>query len=297
MADPMTPRRFNVTGPCVPGRDFMAPLAARLSRPLAALRRGESLTLTRGRQTGKTTLLRALAGALAKDGFAVALCSLQVAEDQTLTGLLRVIEAAVRAACPLPAPPKWQLGDPQSLSFLAWLSDVVRAQPRPIVLMLDEYDAPPRKLVTALLRSLRAALTLADEARPFVHAVVLCGKTHPRDLRDELRPPGDESRGTGSLWNVALPLPLPPLSSLEVDALLDAYAEESGVALPEAARAEIYKQLNARLTELAPDIFAYEFTGAYAIRNGVEVPALENDAMRYALQSFNMRFKDMRIHE
>lgn len=79
----------------------------------------------------------------------------------------------------------------------------------------------------------------------------------------------------------------------EVDRLLQAGRMETD----EAARAEIYKQLNARLTELAPDIFAYEFTGAYAIRNGVEVPALENDAMRYALQSFNMRFKDMRIHE
>ncbi|WP_246849197.1 ABC transporter substrate-binding protein [Rubellimicrobium arenae] len=83
------------------------------------------------------------------------------------------------------------------------------------------------------------------------------------------------------------------LQDEEVDRLLEAGRTETD----EGKRAEIYKQLNARLTELAPDIFAYEFTGAYAIRNGVEVPALEDDSKRYPLQSFNMLFKDMRVTE
>lgn len=79
----------------------------------------------------------------------------------------------------------------------------------------------------------------------------------------------------------------------EVDRLLEAGRTETD----EARRAEIYGELNDRLTELAPAIFAYEFTGTYAIRNGVEVPALEDPALRYPLQGFNMLFKDMRIPE
>ncbi len=236
------PRRFNITGPCVPGRDFHADLRQRLQRPLAAVRRGESLVLTRGRQTGKTTLLRELAAALRREGFAVVLCALQLAEDQSLLGLLRQIEHALRLAHPVPAPPKWMPTEPQSASFCAWIGEAQRALGRPLVLLLDEYDAPPRKLVTALLRSLRAALTLADEARPFAHAVVLCGKTNVRELRDELRPQGDESRGTGSLWNVALPLALGPLSRSEVDSLLDTYTKESGVVFSPRARDELYSQ-------------------------------------------------------
>ncbi len=160
--------RFNITGPCVPGRDFMVDLSARLRRPLQAIARGESLLLVRARQSGKTTLLRELAAALRKQNLAVALCAMQVAEDQTLTGLFRHIEATLHKAYPLPALPKWTPTEPQSLSFCAWLGEAQQKLGRPLVLILDEYDAPPRKLVLSMLRSFRSALALADDSRPFV---------------------------------------------------------------------------------------------------------------------------------
>lgn len=233
-------RRFNITGPCVPGRDFMVDLSARLKRPLQAIGRGESLLLVRARQSGKTTLLRELAAALRRQNLAVALCAMQVAEDQTLTGLFRHIEATLHKAYPLPALPKWVPTEPQSLSFCTWLGEAQQKLGRPLVLILDEYDAPPRKLVLSMLRSFRSALALADESRPFVHSLTLCGKTHVRDLRDELRPSGDESRGSGSLWNIALPLPLSSLSRAEVDALLDQYTADSGVPWRREAREELW---------------------------------------------------------
>jgi energy-coupling factor transporter ATP-binding protein EcfA2 len=235
-------RRFNITGPCVPGRDFMVDLSARLARPVQAISRGESLLLCRARQSGKTTLLRELAAALRQQNLAVALCAMQVAEDQTLTGLYRHIEATLQKAYPLPALPKWTPTEPQSLSFCAWLGEAQQRLGRPLVLILDEYDAPPRKLVLSMLRSFRSALALADDHRPFVHSLTLCGKTHVRDLRDELRPSGDELRGTGSLWNIALPLPLPALSRAEVETLLAEYSAESGVPWRREARDELWQQ-------------------------------------------------------
>ena len=234
------PHRFNVTGPCVPGRDFMVDVSSRLQKPLQSIRRGESLLLVRARQSGKTTLLRELAQVLRHEQFAVALCSLQVAEDQTLTGLFRHIEATLHKAYPLPALPKWAPIEPQSLSFCAWLGEAQQKLGRPLVLILDEYDAPPRKLVLSMLRSFRTALALADDSRPFVHSLTLCGKTHVRDLRDELRPSGDETRGSGSLWNIALPLPLSALSRAELDALLDQYTADSGVPWRREAREELW---------------------------------------------------------
>ncbi len=63
-----------------------------------------------------------------------------------------------------------------------------------------------------------------------------------RDLRDELRPSGDESRGSGSLWNIALPMPLSSLSRAEVDALLDQYCAASGVPWRREAREELWQK-------------------------------------------------------
>ncbi len=220
----------------------MVDWGSRLRRPIASLRRGESLLIHRGRQSGKTTFLRELAQALRRDGLAVALCSLQVAEDQSLLGLCRHIEGTLHAAYPIPALPKWNPTEPQSLSFCLYLGDVQKRLGKPLVLLLDEYDAPPRKLTISLLRSFRSALSLSEESRPFVHAIVLCGKTHVRDLRDELRPTVDETRGSGSLWNIALPVQLSNLSEVETELLLAEYSRESGVFLSREAREELWNK-------------------------------------------------------
>lgn len=83
------------------------------------------------------------------------------------------------------------------------------------------------------------------------------------------------------------------LEDAEVDRLLNEGRTETD---PD-KRAEIYAALNARLTDLAPDVFAYEFTGVYAVRNGVEVPNLTDETTRYSPSGFSMMFKDMQINE
>lgn len=218
----------------------MVDWSSRLARPLASLLRGESLLLHRGRQSGKTTFCKELAQAARRSGLAVALCSLQVAEDQSLLGLFRHIEGTLAAAYPLPSLPKWNPTEPQSLSFCLYLGDVQKRLGKPLVLILDEYDSPPRKLTISMLRSFRSALSLQEESRPFVSAIVLSGKTHVRDLRDELRPTGDETRGSGSLWNVALPVELHSLSPIELDTLLRDYHAASGISLGKDARDELW---------------------------------------------------------
>ncbi len=78
----------------------------------------------------------------------------------------------------------------------------------------------------------------------------------------------------------------------EVDRLLEAGRSETD----ETARAAIYEELNARLRELQPAVFAYEFIGVYAVRNGVEVHNLKDETTRYPLASFSMLFKDISIN-
>ena len=61
------------------------------------------------------------------------------------------------------------------------------------------------------------------------------------------------------------------LSDAKVDELLNAGRSEPDPA----KRAEIYKQLNARLRELAPTLYLYELTGVFTTRDAVTVPALD----------------------
>ncbi|MCX5495863.1 ABC transporter substrate-binding protein [Kaistia dalseonensis] len=78
----------------------------------------------------------------------------------------------------------------------------------------------------------------------------------------------------------------------KVDALLEAGRGE----VDEAKRAEIYKELNARLRELAPSIYAYEFTGVVVARDAVNVPGLSGPADQ-RLDNFNLNFRDISVAE
>jgi peptide/nickel transport system substrate-binding protein len=78
----------------------------------------------------------------------------------------------------------------------------------------------------------------------------------------------------------------------KVDALLEAGRSESDPA----KRETIYKELNKRLRDLAPTIFAYEFQGVYVARDAVKVPDL-SDASRRTLDNFNVVFRNISVNE
>ncbi len=83
------------------------------------------------------------------------------------------------------------------------------------------------------------------------------------------------------------------LSDPDVDKLLNAGRSETD----ETKRAAIYGELNAKLRDLAPDIFAYEFVSVYPIRKGVEVHDLEDPKLDYPISSFSLLFKDISINQ
>lgn len=83
------------------------------------------------------------------------------------------------------------------------------------------------------------------------------------------------------------------LKDAEVDALLDRGRAE----MDPDKRAAIYAELNQKLTDLAPAIFSYEFTGLYTIRDGIEMTNLETPGKGYGISSFSVLFKDVAINE
>lgn len=82
------------------------------------------------------------------------------------------------------------------------------------------------------------------------------------------------------------------LKDAEVDALLD-----KGRVAPEAERAKIYEEVNQRLKDLAPSIFAQDQTAVFAASKRVSVPALSDPTKAFALGAFGFNFRLMEINE
>ena len=81
------------------------------------------------------------------------------------------------------------------------------------------------------------------------------------------------------------------LEDAEVDKLLEAGRAE----VDPAKRQKIYEELSQRLRDLAPTIYAYDQVAVFPARKAVTVPALSDDAHRYALSGYSFSFREMEM--
>ena len=199
---------FNVAGPCIEGMHYMIPPARRLPEAPGLVEQFGYFVLHAPRQTGKTTVLRALAKDLTATGKYAALyfsCEgggafadeVEAAERVVLSTL--ELEAAQRLPAELRPPPAPD--GPPGTRLRAALGAWSRACPRPVVLFFDEIDALRGQSLITVLRQLRAGFP--DRPGGFPASVVLCGL---RDVRDyKAASGGDPERlGTASPFNVKL---------------------------------------------------------------------------------------------
>ena len=199
---------FNVAGPCIEGMHYMIPPARRLPEAPGLVDQFGYFVLHAPRQTGKTTVLRALAKDLTAAGKHAALyfsCEGGGAFEDNLEGAERVVLSTIEleAAQRLPAelrPPTAPDGPPGT-RLRAMLAAWASACPRPVVLFFDEIDALRGQSLITVLRQLRAGFP--DRPAGFPASVVLCGM---RDVRDyKAASGGDPQRlGTASPFNVKL---------------------------------------------------------------------------------------------
>ena len=82
------------------------------------------------------------------------------------------------------------------------------------------------------------------------------------------------------------------LKDAKVDELLD-----KGRAAPEADRAAIYQELNKRLKEVAPTIFAQDQTAVFAASKRVTAPALTDPKKAFGLAGFAFSFRLIEVKD
>ena len=243
----MQPMRFfNTEGPVRPDDHYCIPPLERidLDAVLRLIRDKKYFVLHAPRQTGKTSALLALRDLLNRGGdyrcvyadFEVG----QAAREDTARAMRALLGELARRA-------RVTLGDetPDALRGTALqtegadgaLVDVLSrwagADPRPLVLLIDEIDTLIGDTLVSVLRQLRAGY---DE-RPagFPHSVILCGVVDVRDYRIRSSAANALVLG-GSAFNIkSRSLRLGDFTGAEVQALLAQHRAETGQAFTEDA--------------------------------------------------------------
>ena len=246
-------RFFNTSGPIVPERHYGIPPLSRidLDGVLRLVREWRYFVLRAPRQTGKTTVLLALRDLLNGTGeyrcvYANVECGQTAREDVGAAMFAVLDELADRAAR--------TLGDEflegvrleavdrhgPHRALRRALSGWAEADPRPLVLLLDEIDSLVGDALVSVLRQLRSGYDLRPRAFP--QSVVLCGVRDVRDYRIRSTD-GKAVIAGGSAFNIKdESLRLGDFSRGDTMALLAQHTRETGQRLAPAAAARIWTQ-------------------------------------------------------
>ena len=247
------PRFFNTAGPIIAEDHYHVPPLQRLDRDevLMLIRQKRYFVLHAPRQTGKTSTLLALRDLLnggAEGDYRCVYVNVEAAQasrenvERAMRSMLS--ELATRA--------RRTLGDESLTNFWpavleqagpdgAFREVLVRwaeADPKPLVLLIDEIDALIGDTLLAVLRQLRTGYD--DRPSGFPQSVILCGVRDVRDYRIRSAVENQIIAG-GSAFNIKVKsLRLGDFSRCEVESLLGQHTEETGQAFTDEARSEIW---------------------------------------------------------
>ena len=241
-------RFFNTTGPVQQERHYAVPPLSRLNldEVLGLIRTARYFVLHAPRQTGKTSVLLALQNLLNGGTEGDYRCLYinveagQAAREDTARAMRAILgELALRARLVLQdrqLDEVWpelldKVGPDGALKEI--LVNWTLADPRPLVLLIDEIDTLVGDTLISVLRQLRSGYDLHPEGFP--HSVVLCGVRDVRDYRIHSSAANAVVTG-GSAFNIkARSLRLGDFSRGEMQALLAQHTRETGQAFTEDA--------------------------------------------------------------
>jgi hypothetical protein len=206
-------RCFNIAGPCFPDEHYMLPALERLPGIMRIVERRGYFVLHAARQSGKTTLLKALVNEINGKGAMNALYfTVETAQRFTdpIVGIPTIVESMRNAvlrhplfkdlvrdpASPFPA----LLSPPPGLDVKAFLSLLAEKSGKPLAVFFDEVDALSDDTLVTFLRQLRDGYITRDTA-PFPSSIALVGMRDIRDYRARVRPNG-QTLGDASPFNI-----------------------------------------------------------------------------------------------
>ena len=245
-------RFFNTAGPIEPELHYHVPLLPRVGfdRLLTLIRQRKYFVMHAPRQTGKTTVIRALRDALnATEEFRCVYVNVEGGQtaredvDSAMRAILNALSSEARdtlgdtALAELWPEVLTTSGPHDALreSLVQWS----KATPKPLVLLIDEIDALIGDTLLAVLRQLRSGYP--DRPLRFPQSVVLCGVRDVRDYRIRSSAEGAVIAG-GSAFNIrAASLRLGDFTRDEVEFLLSQHTDETAQRFTDTARSAIWE--------------------------------------------------------
>ncbi|MCX6277548.1 MAG: ATP-binding protein [Bacteroidetes bacterium] len=226
-------RFFNVTGLCNPTDHFMVdPLRGLNKTILDLIDNKYYFTIHAPRQTGKTTLLRALMDQINADGARICLYfSVETAGYRSITiddANKNINRAIIESAKSFLPEGYWlkHFERAGEMSFKDFVMQWTRDLPKALVLLIDEIDALYDDTLISVLRQLRDGFQLRPGAFP--SSVALVGLRDVWEYKEKVRN-NDKSIGSGSPFNIkAESLTISNFSRLQIAGLLQQYTDEGG---------------------------------------------------------------------
>ncbi len=244
-------RFFNTTGPVVAEDHYCIPPLKRLdlTEVRQLIRDKRYFVLHAPRQTGKTSALLALRDLLNAEGnYRCVYVNIESAQAmrENVERAMQVILGDLASWARLTLSDEF-LTENWSGIFAEFGAGALRevltrwaqADPKPLVLLIDEIDSLIGDTLLAVLRQLRAGYVLRPTSFP--QSVVLCGVRDVRDYRIQSTAENAIIAG-GSAFNIrAESLRLGDFSPDEVHTLLSQHTETTGQIFAEDAQNEIWK--------------------------------------------------------
>ena len=204
-------RYFNITGCCNPQEHYMVNLDSRLAQIKKMVDKGQYFSINKGRQYGKTTILKALREHL-KNDYVVISMDFQFVSTSEFATENRFVKAFARLLWSryhreMPSEIEKQIKQMKSsldyveADLFVTLSEWCEISSKPIVLMIDEVDsASNNQVFLDFLAQLRGYYLERTEF-PTFQSVILAGVHDIRNLRQKIRP--DAEHKHNSPWNIA----------------------------------------------------------------------------------------------
>ena len=208
-------RYFNTEGLCDPNFHYMVPLDDRLKKiKKLFVDRGKYFVINRGRQYGKTTTLRALAGFLRED-YVVLSMDFQMLTDADFENERKFVIAFVKYFIEVIEKERERIDEKVirelTDSFMnerfgmtemfSVFSKICGVSKKPIVLLIDEVDSASNNRVFLGFLALLRGYYLERPDRPAFHSVILAGVYDIKNLKLKIRP--DEAHQYNSPWNIS----------------------------------------------------------------------------------------------
>ena len=243
-------RSFNAEGPCNPLKHYMVDAMRGLDKEIHTLIRNEKyFVIHAARQSGKTTLLQALAAQLSTAGDYYALyCSLETLEGVAdasigIPAIVKMIRSDL-INCDMPGASAFassvDLSDPLNALQDALVA-YCRSLDKPFVLLFDEADCLVGATLISFLRQLRSGY-VKRAYTPFVHSLALVGMRNIRDYRNEYRDPS-QTLDTASPFNiVAKTMTIGNFTREDITGLYAQHTADTGQVFQEDAAESVWEQ-------------------------------------------------------